>query len=46
MQVYKVEVQRLNDLLEQQSSRKDELTLRDREREVKRLKSDLEETRD
>lgn len=46
MAVYKAEVQRLNDLLEQQSNRKDEMALKDREREVKRLKNELEECRD
>lgn len=42
LQIYKAEVQRLNDMLEHQSVRKDELTLKDRERELKRVRNELE----
>ena len=41
LQVYKAEVQRLNHLLEHQSAKRDELTLKDRERELKRVKNEL-----
>lgn len=46
LHIYKAEVQRLNDMLEHQSARKDELTLKDRERELKRVRNELEEARD
>jgi chromosome segregation ATPase len=46
LQIYKAEVQRLNDMLEHQSARRDELLLKDRERELKRVRNELEEARD
>ena len=33
-------------MLQEQANKKDELALKDREREIKRLKNELEETRD
>ena len=43
---YKEEITRLNDLVEKAANRKEDYILKEREREVKKLKNDIEEYRD